>query len=93
MSRPNSKYVKQELFLKCGRVDMYNMQKYKEKDLILHHEPPYRQTKHTIYEESYILSNGTHLELHQLELDNKEEYYRRMEIIKENKKILEKAKS
>lgn len=92
MSRPNSKYVKQQLFLKCGRVDMYNMQKYKEKDLCLHHFPPYRQTKHTIYEESYILSNGTHLELHQLELDNKEEYYRRMEIIKENKKILEKAR-
>lgn len=93
MSRPNSKYVKQQLFLKCGRVDMYNMQKYKEKDLVLHHFPPYRQTKHTIYEESYILSNETHLELHQLELDNKEEYYKRMEIIKNNKKILEKAKS
>lgn len=92
MSRPNSKYVKQQLFLKCGRVDMYNMQKYKEKDLCLHHEPPYRKTKHTIYEESYILSNETHLELHQLELDNKEEYYRRMEIIKENKKKLEKAR-
>lgn len=93
MSRPNSKYVKQQLFLKCGRVDMYNMQKYKEKDLVLHHDPPYRKTRHTIYEESYILSNETHLELHQLELDNKEEYYKRMEIIKNNKKILEKAKS
>ena len=67
MGRPNTKRVKQELFLKCGRVDMYNMQKYKEKDLILHHEPPYRQTKHTIYEESYILSEETHLELHKIE--------------------------
>lgn len=92
MGRPNTKRVKQELFLKCGRVDMYNMQKYEEKDLCLHHFPPYRQTKHTIYEESYILSEKTHLELHKIELDDKDEYYRRMEIIKENKKILEKAR-
>lgn len=89
MGRPNTKRVKQELFLRCGRVDMYNMQKYKEKDLVLHHDPPYRKTKHTIYEESYILCEDNHVELHKLELDNKEEYYRRMETIKENKKILE----
>ncbi len=93
MGRPNTKRVKQELFLKCGRVDMYNMQKYKEKDLVLHHFPPYRQTKHTIYEESYILSEDTHLELHKIEHDDIEEYYRRMDIIKKNKKILEKTKS
>ena len=93
MGRPNTKRVKQELFLKCGKVDMYNMQKYKEEKLVLHHEPPYRKTKHTVYEESYILSEDTHLELHKIELDDKEEYYRRMDIIKENKKILEKAKS
>ena len=92
MGRPNTKRVKQELFLKCGRVDMYNMQKYKEKDLILHHEPPYRQTKHTIYEESYILSEETHLELHKIEHNDIKEYYRRMGIIKKNKKILEKTK-
>ena len=93
MSRPNTKRVKQELFLKCGRVDMYNMQKYKEDKLVLHHEPPYRQTKHTIYEESYILSEDTHLELHKIELDDKEEYYRRMEIINKNKKILERKRT
>lgn len=92
MGRPNTKRVKQELFLKCGRVDMYNMQKYKEKELVLHHEPPYRQTKHTIYEESYILSEETHLELHKIELGDKEEYYKRMEQIKKNKKILEKSR-
>ena len=92
MSRRNAKQVKQTLFLNCGRVDMYNMEKYKEKDLVLHHEPPYRQTKHTIYEESYILSQENHLELHRIELDNKDEYNRRMEIIRKNKKILEKTK-
>lgn len=92
MSRPSSKAVKQQLFLKCGRVDMYNMEKYKEKDLALHHHPPYRKTKHTIYEESYILSKKVHEELHRIELDDKEEYNKRMEIIKQNKKILEKTR-
>ena len=30
--RPGSRAVKQELFLKCGKVDMYNMEKHaKEK--------------------------------------------------------------
>ena len=92
MGRPNTKRVKQELFLKCGKVDMYNMQKYAEKDLVLHHEPPYRKTKHTIYEESYILSEHNHVELHRLELEDKEIYYKIMDIIKENKKKLEKRK-
>jgi hypothetical protein len=92
MRRINNKRIKQELFLKCGKVDMYNMQNYKEKDLQLHHDPPFRKTKHTIYEESYILSEHNHIELHRLELDDKEEYDRRMEIIKQNKKILEKTK-
>lgn len=92
MGRPNTKKIKQELFLKCGKVDMYNMQKYKEEKLVLHHEPPYRKTKHTVYDESYILSEDTHLELHKIELDDKEEYYKRMEQIKKNKKILEKSR-
>ena len=92
MGRPNTKKIKQELFLKCGKVDMYNMQKYKEEKLVLHHDPPYRKTKHTVYDESYILSEDTHLELHKIELDDKEEYYKRMEQIKKNKKILEKSR-
>ena len=92
MSRPNAKRIKQTLFLNCGRVDMYNMKKYSEKELVLHHDPPYRITKHTIYEESYILCEKNHVELHKLELDNKEEYDRRMEIIRNNKKKLEKTK-
>ena len=89
MSRPNTRAVKKQLFLNCGRVDMYNMEKYEKEKLVLHHDPPYRKTKHTIYEESYLLSNENHIELHKLELDDRDEYNRRMEIIRENKKILE----
>lgn len=90
--RPNSRAVKQELFLKCGKVDMYNMEKYAKEKLQLHHYPPFRLTGHTIYEESYILCEENHVELHKLELDDHEEYERRMEIIKENKKILERKR-
>ena len=90
--RPGARKVKQELFLKCGKVDMYSMEKYAREKLCLHHEPPFRLTKHTVYDESYILSVETHIELHKLELDNRDEYNRRMEIIKENKKILEKKR-
>lgn len=88
--RPNTRQVKCELFLKCGKVDMYNMEKYAKENLQLHHDPPFRKTKHTIYEESFLLSDDTHKELHRLELDDRDEYNRRMEIIRENKKILEK---
>ena len=90
--RPNSRAVKQQLFLKCGKVDMYNMHKYAKEKLQLHHYPPFRLTGHTIYEESYILSEETHVELHKLELNDREEFERRMEIIKENKKILERKR-
>ena len=71
---------------------MYNMQKYAKEKLVLHHFPPFRLTQHTIYEESYILSEDTHKELHRLELDDRDEYIRRMEIIKQNKKILERTR-
>ena len=91
-NRPNSRQVKAELFLKCGKVCMYSMEKYAKEKLQLHHHPPFRLTQHTVYEESYILADEVHVELHKLELDNKEEYNRRMEIIKENKKILERRK-
>ena len=90
--RPKSRQVKAELFLRCGKVCMYSMEKYVKEKLVLHHHPPYRLTQHTIYEESYILSEEVHRELHKLELDDREEYNRRMEIIKENKKILEKRR-
>lgn len=92
-NRPNnSKSIKQQLFLKCGRVDMYDMQKYAKCKLQLHHYPPIRETHHTIYEESYLLSANNHQELHYLEVHDPEEYNNRMEIIKQNKKILEKKR-
>ena len=90
--RPNARQVKAELFLKCGKICMYSMEKYGKEKLQIHHNPPFRLTQHTIYEESYLLNEEVHRELHKLELDNKEEYNRRMEIIKENKKILERKK-
>lgn len=90
--RPGSRAVKQQLFLQCGRVDMYNMEKYAKEKLVLHHDPPFRKTQHTIYEESFLLSNETHVELHKLELDDHAEYDRRMEVIRENKKVLERTR-
>ena len=90
--RPGARAVKCQLFLKCGRVDMYNMQTYAKEKLQLHHEPPFRKTHHTVYEESYLLCEENHIELHKLELDDKEEYNRRMDIIRENKKTLERTK-
>ena len=90
--RPKSRQVKAQLFLQCGRVDMYNMEKYAKEKLVLHHDPPFRKTGHTIYEESFLLSNENHIELHKLELDDHAEYDRRMEVIRENKKILERTR-
>jgi len=84
--------IKKQLFLNCGRVDMYNMEIYAKDKIQLHHDPPYRLTKNTIYEESYLLSEKTHKELHQLELNDMDEYNKRMEIIRNNKKILERKK-
>lgn len=91
-SKANTKAVKNKLFLKCGTVDMYDMQKYKQHKLQLHHEPPFRYTHHTVYEESYLLSANNHQELHYLEYNDPEEYEHRMNIIKENKKVLERSK-
>lgn len=71
---------------------MYNMEIYAKEKLVLHRDPPFRKTQHTIYEESYLLSEETHIELHKIELDDKEEYNRRMDTIRENKRILEKRR-
>ena len=68
------------------------MEKYDKQKLVLHHDPPFRKTQHTIYEESFILLADTHIELHKLELDDRDEYDRRMSIIRENKKVLEKTR-
>ena len=83
--RPCSRMIKCELFLKCGKIDMYNMQEYAKEKLQLHHDPPFRKTHHTIYEESFILSEENHTKLHKLELENHNEYIRRMKKIRDLK--------
>ena len=71
---------------------MYDMCYYKNYTLQLHHDPPYHITHHTIYEESYLLSANNHKELHYIEQHDIEEYNKRMDIIKENKKKLERKR-
>ena len=93
IKRPNTKQVKQQLFLQCGRVDMYSMKEYSKYKLELHHDPPFQYSHHTVYDESYLLSADNHRELHYIEHTDIEEYNRRMDIIKENKKILEKKRT
>lgn len=92
-SKANTRQVKQQLFLQCGRVDMYNMEKYAKCKLELHHDPPYSISHHTVYEESYLLSADNHRELHYLEQHDRDEYNVRMETIRQNKKILEKKRT
>lgn len=91
--RKGSKQIKAQLFLRCGRVDMYNMQEYAKEKLTLHHFPPVRLSHHTVYEECYLLCEENHRELHRLELDDHEEYDRRMDIIRIHKKILERTRN
>lgn len=92
MNRPKTRQVKAQLFLRCGRVDMYSMKRCKKEKLTLHHDPPFSQTKHTVYEESYLLSSDTHTELHRIEQEDNDEYNRRMGIIKSNKRTLERRR-
>lgn len=91
--RPNTRAVKKQLFLKCGRVDMYSMMEYAKYKLELHHDPPFQYSHHTVYEESFLLSADNHRELHHLEQTDIDEYNRRMETIRQNKKILEKKRT
>ena len=91
-SRPKTREVKAQLFLRCGKVDMYSMEKHAKEKLALHHEPPFSETNHTVYAESYLLSTETHTELHRIEQEDREEYDRRMGIIKHNKRVLERKK-
>lgn len=84
MGRGN-KGVKQELILACGRVDMYDMQHYAKEKLTLHHYPPFRETHHTVFDESFLLTRKNHDYIEQIERTDKEEYKRVMQLIKSNK--------
>lgn len=84
MGRGN-KGVKQELILACGRVDMYDMQKYAKEKLTLHHYPPFRETHHTVFDESFLLTRENHDYIEHVERTDKEEYKKIMQLIKSNK--------
>lgn len=58
--KAKNKGVKLQLFLVCGTVDMYDVQKYAKEQLTLHHEPPFKDTHHTVFEESYLLTRKNH---------------------------------
>ena len=88
MSKAKNKGVKLELFLVCGKVDMYDMKKYSKKKLTLHHYPPFRETDHTIFEESYLLTRKNHDYIEEVEKTDPIKYEQIMRKIENNKRIL-----
>lgn len=86
--KPKNKGVKLQLFLECGTIDMYDMQSYAKEKLTLHHYPPFRETRHTIFEESYLLTRENHDYIEYLDSHNPEKYKEVMHQIQENKKVL-----
>lgn len=92
MSRVNSKIVKKQLFLNCGCVSMFNLQKYSKKKLQLHHLIKYEYTKHTIIEESALVDEENHHWLHSLEKKDAYLYYLYNEMIWNNKLVYEEQK-
>ena len=87
-NKEEQRLVKNQLLLKCGTVDMYDMEEYDEKKLTLHHDPPFRYTHHTVFEESFLLTRKNHdyVELQQ-SLDP-DAYQETMDQIRANKEIL-----
>lgn len=93
MSNEHNTKTKKELYCKCGEICMYSMHKFPKTKLQLHHYPPFKDTKHTIYDESYIINERLHKKLHRLARNDPEAYEEQMERIKQNKRILERKKS
>lgn len=92
MSRANSPEVKKQLFLNCGCVSMFNMQKYAKKNLQLHHLKKYCITHHTVYSESALVDERNHKWLHSLENIDPYMYYLYNEMIWINKLNYEEQK-
>lgn len=92
MGKANTREVKQELYAKCGKICMYSMHKFSKKKLTLHHYPPFRKTHHTVYEESYLISDRLHKKLNEMERNDYGKYLEMMEKIRKNKMILERKK-
>lgn len=93
MSKAKNKGVKLELFLVCGRVDMYDMKKYSKDKLTLHHYPPFRETGHTIFEESYLLTRKNHNYIEEVEKTDPIKYEQIMKKIENNKRILMRSRN
>lgn len=87
-----NRLVKKQLMIRCGKIDMYDMKRYRSEKLTLHHYPPFRQTQHTVFEESYLLTRDNHGKIEKMERDDPEQYAKVMQIIEENKKILMKKR-
>lgn len=77
--------VREKLILECGTVDMYDMLVYEERKLTLHHDPPFRLTGHTVFEESFLLTRPNHDWIEHLQRQNRCAYERTMDQIRENK--------
>ena len=86
--KAKNKGVKMQLFLECGTVDMYDMHKYAKEKLTLHHEPPFRYTHHTVFDESYLLTRDNHDYIEWLSKNDPEKYDEEMAKIKEHKRLL-----
>lgn len=82
---PKNNAVKLQLFLACGTVDMYDMKIYERGKLTLHHYPPFRETHHTVFSESYLVTRDNHDYIEELDKNNQEEYVKVMKKMKENK--------
>lgn len=67
---------------------MLDMEKYSEKELTLHHYPPFHITKHTVFDESFLLTRQNHDYIEYLARTDKKEYQKIMEEIKGNKQLL-----
>lgn len=93
MSKAKNKGVKLELFLVCGKVDMYDMKKYSKDKLTLHHYPPFRETGHTIFEESYLLTRKNHDYIEEVEKTDPIKYEQIMEKIENNKRKLMRSRN
>lgn len=88
MDKPNCLSVKRELFISCGKICMYSMEKFPSSKLVLHHDPPFRDHPVTEFKNSFILSIEAHIYLTELEIRNPEKYQSEMEKIRENKMLL-----
>lgn len=77
--------VRDRLIAECGTIDMYDMLVYEERKLTLHHDPPFRLTGHTVFEESFLLTRSNHDWVEHLQRQNRCAYERTMDQMRENK--------